>query len=342
MYKIRERWIPAYMKHLFSAYMTSSRKAEISHAFFKKALSPNNSFLDFVTRFDRTLSRVRYNELDLDLKDLNEKPALKTSYFMESAMSELYTQTIFYEFQEELFQNMAYVVTITHEDEHRCLYNVKRVKESGSRVCEVLVEKSSNYVSCSCKKFECDGIPCRHMLVYFTRMMQIVDLPNQYILRRWTKLAKAVRVIDDLGGAVQEICYTSLLVRRNSLFQLASNVIDDAVLTEDGTELLREALESTQKKLPVMNLGSEDGEGSAIQVHIPLDHSFKEPLQVRAKGCRKRLKRGKEKAAKKGRRCNGCGLTGQSHDKRNCPKLLNFSSQDVRLNDDDDDNIDYD
>lgn len=128
-----------------------------------------------MTRFDRALSRVRHNELDLDHKDLNEKPLLKTLWVMESTMSELYTWTIFYKFQEELFQNMAY--TITHENEHRCLFNVQRVKESGSMVREVFVEKSSNYVSCSCKKFECDGISCRHILAYFTRM-QILDLPN--------------------------------------------------------------------------------------------------------------------------------------------------------------------
>lgn len=46
-----------------------------------------------------------------------------------------------------------------------------------------------------------------------------------------------MRVIDDLGGGVKEICNTSLYVRRNSLFQLASNVINDAVLTEDETQL---------------------------------------------------------------------------------------------------------
>ncbi|KAI8568306.1 hypothetical protein RHMOL_Rhmol02G0188100 [Rhododendron molle] len=60
--------------------------------------------------------------------------------------------------------------------------------------------------------------------------------------------------------------------------------------------------------------------------------------QVRAKGCGKRLQGGKERAVnKKSRKCNGCGLTGQSHDKRNCPKLLNISSQDV----DDEDDMDY-
>ncbi|XP_058218963.1 protein FAR1-RELATED SEQUENCE 9-like [Rhododendron vialii] len=174
--------------------MTSSQRAEITHLFFKRCVSQNNSLLDFVTRFDsfeRALSRIRHNELDMDHKDVNERPHLKTMYPMESTMSELYTFEIFYIFQEELFQNAAYKATVTNEDEYHCVYTIHRVKENGSRVREVVIDKSSNHVSCSSKMFECDGIRCRHMFVYFSRM-QMEDLPNEYILRRWTKSVKAM------------------------------------------------------------------------------------------------------------------------------------------------------
>lgn len=105
----------------------------------------------------------------------------------------------------------------------------------------------------------------------------IVELPNKYILRRWSKSAKASRVMDDLGGAVKEISETSLLGRRRRLLQLACNLIDEAVVTEDDTKLLEQALLSTQKPI---SLGSQ--------------HNYKEPLPVRLKG-------GKEKALKKPR-----------------------------------------
>lgn len=98
IYTIRERWIPAYMKHIFSAHMTSSQRAESTHSFFKKYVSPQNSLLDFVTRFDRALARLRHNEMDKDHKDLNEKPRLKTLYPMEKTISELYTHEMFYKF----------------------------------------------------------------------------------------------------------------------------------------------------------------------------------------------------------------------------------------------------
>ncbi|KAF7151123.1 hypothetical protein RHSIM_Rhsim02G0178700 [Rhododendron simsii] len=247
-----------------------SQRVEITHSFFKRYVSKENSLLDFVTRFERALSKIRHNELDMDHKDVNEKPHMKTMYSMESTMSEIYTIEIFYMFQEELFQNVAYKLTAAIEDEHHCVYTVRRVKGSGLRVREVVVNKSSNHVRCSCKMLECARIPCRHILAYFSRM-QMEDLPNEYILRRWTRSAKAMRVRYDLGSGMKEICDTSLLERRNRLFQHASTLFDKAALTEDGTQFMEELLSS-------------------------------EPLQVRAKRCGKRLKGGKEKAAKKASR----------------------------------------
>ncbi|XP_058216504.1 protein FAR1-RELATED SEQUENCE 12-like [Rhododendron vialii] len=189
-------------------------------------------------------------------------------------------------FQDELFQNIAYKVMATNEDEHWVMYVVNRIKGSGSRVREVVVDKSSNHVSCSCKMFECAGIPCWHMLAYFCRM-QMEDLPNEYILRRWTKSAKAMRVRDDLGSGMKEICDTSLLDRRYRLFQLASTLIDEAMVIEDGTEFVVELLSSGHKKMCDMKKVSQDGERSAIQVPNIRDHCLKEPLQVRANGCGK-------------------------------------------------------
>ncbi|XP_058211702.1 uncharacterized protein LOC131323879 [Rhododendron vialii] len=172
--------------------------------------------------------------------------------------------------------------------------------------------------------------------------MQILDLSHELILARWTKSAKIKTVVNDVGGSVQQICDTSMFERRNKLFKLASSIIDDAILTEDGSELLEDALCSVRNKLCAMNLGSEGGKlsASATQVSIPREHMFKEPLQVRANSCGKRLKGGKEKAVKKSRRCNSCGLIEQSNNKRNCLKLRNISSQDVRMSDDEDEDED--
>ncbi|KAI8550422.1 hypothetical protein RHMOL_Rhmol06G0105300 [Rhododendron molle] len=176
MYEIHARWVLAYTRHIFSVHMTSSQRAEISHAFFKMYLSDNNSMYEFVTRFERALARLRHNELDSNHKDINEKPVLKTSWLMEKKMSELYTLHSFKKFQEEIFQIGGYVLTILHEDERRRVWKVHREEMEGSRGRVVSVDKSSNRVSCSCQMFEFDGIPCRHLLAYLS-LIQIKGTP---------------------------------------------------------------------------------------------------------------------------------------------------------------------
>ncbi|KAF7143410.1 hypothetical protein RHSIM_Rhsim05G0115200 [Rhododendron simsii] len=226
MYEIRDRWVLAYTNHMFSVHMTSSQRAESSYSFFKRYVSKENSMMAFVMWFNRALDKVRHNELDLDHKDVNEKPLLKTSWAMEKKMNEIYTRSIFERFQEEIFQINAYMVMLIRENEHWYLWNVQKEEMEGTSSSEISVDKSSNRVSCSYKMFEFDGIPCWHLLAYLFRM-QIRELPTEYILQRWTKTAKAGRVMDDL-------------------------VIDDVVLDEEESEVVREALESSQKKIALM------------------------------------------------------------------------------------------
>ena len=52
---MRDRWVPAFVNHIFAAGMSSSRRAESSHSFFKKYISKKNSLMDFITFFNRAL-----------------------------------------------------------------------------------------------------------------------------------------------------------------------------------------------------------------------------------------------------------------------------------------------
>ncbi|TXG51338.1 hypothetical protein EZV62_023862 [Acer yangbiense] len=78
--------------------------------------------------------------------------------------------------------------------------------------------------------------------------------------------------------------------------EIYTYIIDKAVTRSDVSKIVEDDLESVLQK---------------------------EPLAVRAKGCGKRIKGGKEnnKVNVKVRRRAACGKAGQSHDKRNCPML---------------------
>ncbi|XP_048336176.2 protein FAR1-RELATED SEQUENCE 5-like [Ziziphus jujuba] len=102
IFKLRSRWVPAYVNHVFSAGMSSNQYAESSHAFFKRYILKKNLLMDFILRFNRALAHQRHEDLSADHVDINEKPVLKLPLEMEKQMAEIYTRKIFYEFQDEL------------------------------------------------------------------------------------------------------------------------------------------------------------------------------------------------------------------------------------------------
>ncbi|XP_058076451.1 protein FAR1-RELATED SEQUENCE 5-like [Magnolia sinica] len=98
IYAIRHKWIPAFVRHVFFAGMSSSQRSESMNAFFRSYISKRNSFIDFIVRFDRALARQRHNELAADHETISSKPKLKMPCEMEKVMGETYTRRIFYKF----------------------------------------------------------------------------------------------------------------------------------------------------------------------------------------------------------------------------------------------------
>ncbi|GER28483.1 FAR1-related sequence 5, partial [Striga asiatica] len=85
-----------------------------------------------------------------------------------------------------------------------------------------------DFIACSCKKFEFEGYPCRHMLCWM-RVEQVMLVPEKYVKKRWTKDAKCDLIYDtpfdfEVGESLQG--------RRGALMKITRELIDDASLTE--------------------------------------------------------------------------------------------------------------
>ncbi|KAI9162626.1 hypothetical protein LWI28_029049 [Acer negundo] len=63
--------------------------------------------------------------------------------------------------------------------------------------------KSDNLLSCSCRMFEMKGVLCSHVIKVLREAMNVKDIPDQYILKRWTKQARAECVQDMHGHEIQ-------------------------------------------------------------------------------------------------------------------------------------------
>ena len=324
IYDIRASWVPAYCNHTFSAGMSSSQRAESCHSFFKKYVDHKNSFLDFVIRFNRGLVHQRHQELISTHVDMKEEPQLSTPHPLESQMRGIYTRASFFDFQSEFYISFFnYRFQLMREDDNQRVYLVKKRSDQIQKDREIVYDKHLDLASCSCQKFQSEGIPCRHILAYLLKVQEVEYLPDQYILKRWTKGAKAT-VVKDLDG-LEITDSNALVVKRSKLFHHASLVIDRILTGSDEAQtIFIEALDNVLDKLNQMQVNSN--ESTSISKKLPTDvpHRYNEPKVAKAKGSGKRLKKSKEQTKGKRnstRKCHGCGLYGQSHDKRNCPAL---------------------
>ncbi|XP_062005917.1 protein FAR1-RELATED SEQUENCE 5-like [Rosa rugosa] len=323
IYDIRASWVPAYSNHIFSTGMSSNQRAESCHSFFKKYVD-KNSLLYFMIRFNRGLVHQRHQELVSTHIDANEEPQLNTPHPMESQMSGIYTRACFQQFQSEFYISFFnYRFQLMREDDNQRFYLVKKRSDHIQKDREIVYDKHMDLASCTCKKFQSEGIPCRHILGYLLKVQEVDYLPDQYILKRWTKVANAT-IVKDLDGLV--ITDTNaLVVKRSKLFHHASLVIDKVLTSPDEAQtMFIEALDSVLDKLKQMQVNSSERASIGKKLPSDVQHRYNEPKIIKAKGSGKRLKKTKEKTERKRsstRKCHGCGLYGQLHDKRNCPAL---------------------
>ena len=73
---------------------------------------------------------------------------------------------------------------------------VYRVLDYDGKYTRKVMKELNGYLSCNCRKFEMKGILCSHCLKVLRKVMDIIDLLSQYILKRWTKNARAENVKD--------------------------------------------------------------------------------------------------------------------------------------------------
>ncbi|KAL8545570.1 hypothetical protein ACS0TY_005637 [Phlomoides rotata] len=86
----------------------------------------------------------------------------------------------------------------------------------------------------SCQLFEFEGYPCRHMLCWM-KVMQVMMLPDKYIIERWTKKVKIVVVFEQIANLAE--CQ-SFFSRRIALARIAMELVSDCSLTEARNNFL--------------------------------------------------------------------------------------------------------
>lgn len=187
LYNIREKWVPAYNKHIFTAEISNNHRPECLNKFFEKYFNMKTTLPVFAYLLEHALIGWHDKENLEDFATSFTRPVLHTPSNMLKQLSEIYTRTVFDIFQEEFIESLAYYADKV-EDGLVCKYNVAKDEDLES-MSTVMYNPSERRTSCSCCKFETSGLLCRHILRVFLTV-DVRAIPDFYILKRWTKDAK--------------------------------------------------------------------------------------------------------------------------------------------------------
>jgi hypothetical protein len=133
LYNIREKWIPAYLRdEPLAGLMRTTSRSECENYFFGKLCTPYLTLVEFLSHFDTCIDTQRYILKRNDHDSKYTVPTFKTPHQFEKEAAELYTQTIFYDVQHEIYSSSFDCYVINREI---CQFSTKYF------ICDTEVEK---------------------------------------------------------------------------------------------------------------------------------------------------------------------------------------------------------
>ncbi|XP_027358901.1 protein FAR1-RELATED SEQUENCE 5-like [Abrus precatorius] len=188
IYESRDQWAIAYGRQFFCADIVSMLLRENLTDNLKKHLKHDSDVLPFFKYLGKVITDWYYKELEANY-DMNQRmPPLMGDIITLKHARAPYTPKMFELFQKEYEACLNLVVKDCTESGPLYTYKVSIYEQ----VLEfkVTFDSSNETISCSCMKFEYVGVLCCHALkVLDYRNIRIV--PTRYILKRWTKDARA-------------------------------------------------------------------------------------------------------------------------------------------------------
>ena len=247
MYNARQQWVPVYMRDTFFGEMHENKGNEVMSSFFEGYVNASTTIQMLIKQYEKAVASWHEKELKADYDTSNITPVLKTPSPMEKQAANLYTRKTFIKFQMELVETLANPATKIDDSGTVTTYRVAKFGED-HKAHSVRFNAFEMKASCSCQMFEFSGIICRHVLAVF-RAKNVLTLPSQYILKRWTRNAKSGAVLDERGSELPSNSRESLTVRYNSLRQEAIKYVEEGAKSIHVYNVAMDALQEAARKV---------------------------------------------------------------------------------------------
>jgi hypothetical protein len=265
MYNARQQWVPVFMRNSFFGEVSRTEGSEGVNSFFDGFVNALTTLQMLIKQYEKAIASWHDLELKADYETTNTTPVLKTPSPMEKQAANLYTRRIFMKFQEELVETLANPATKIDDSGTVTTYRVAKFGED-HKAHTVTFNSFEMKVSCSCQMFEYSGIICRHILAVF-RAKNLLTLPSQYILKRWTRNAKSGTVLDEHASELTNSSRESLTVRYNNLRREAIKYVEEGAKSIHIYNVAMDALKEAAKKIAVVKTQSPGAPKSGTLVN---------------------------------------------------------------------------
>ncbi|KAK8665461.1 hypothetical protein V6N13_005628 [Hibiscus sabdariffa] len=261
MYNAQQQWVPVYMRNTFFGDLSRTERNGGLNSFFEGFVGASTTIQMLIKQYEKAIANWHEKEFKADYDTTNTSPVLKTPSPMEKQAANLYTRRIFMKFQEELVETLANPATKIDDSGTVATYRVAKFGEEhkAHTVSFISFEMKAN---CSCQMFEHSGIICRHILAVF-RAKNVLTLPSQYVLKRWTRNAKIGDVQDEHASEFPNNSRESLTDRYNILRQEAIKYVEEGAKSIHVYNVAMDALQEALKKVTSAKnqspISAEDG-----------------------------------------------------------------------------------
>ncbi|GAU35628.1 hypothetical protein TSUD_30460 [Trifolium subterraneum] len=180
--------------------MFTDQAPAMAKALAKACMSSGVSVIQFFQQFEKVVAEKQYNELVCEYESRHKLPTLRYQHSpILMQLAQVYTHKIFDLFNDEFSLFLA--ASIQERDVSQIPYKYVITMFNVEGEWRVLFDPVKSSISCTCRKFETFGILCCHALkVYDTNDVKLI--PDEYILKRWTREARDGVIIDIRGNEV--------------------------------------------------------------------------------------------------------------------------------------------
>ncbi|XP_058785000.1 protein FAR1-RELATED SEQUENCE 5-like [Vicia villosa] len=267
IFQSKEKWAWTYVRKTFTAGMRSTQLSESFNADLKNHLKSDLNLVQFFTHFKRAVNGKRNNESEAEYESIHKLPKLKMKKArMLIQAGSVYTPRIFEEFQEEYEEYQDTCV----KDLKGGLFVVTNYDNTKERI--VMGDPMEQKVSCACRKFETHGILCSHALKVLD-VMNIKLIPEQYILKRWTRGARLGSNQDWDGRHVELDMKAHFMKRYNELCPRMIKLTNRASESHETYTFLSKVYEESSKIIDDMLAKEYVDEKSSGMVHVSISTS---------------------------------------------------------------------